>query len=1235
MFSLDEEQQAKLFQSAMESLSSGDDSRAARMLKKAADAGHVAAKYRYALLLASGQGVEVDLSAALANIEQAARGGNVLAQYTLGSWLFPITDSEGKLKYFGPGWYRQFEPDANVFVKKLNTKAGDNVQLKFAQATGPMWPTWTRMNPNYTFAFADARVFYEMAAKQGYPFAAYAVAFIDLICDLTPKASKHRFDSISSYLHVAMQGNIAEAFYTHAWLTDLYDVPADRANGDLEAGSQAALLMYQRGGALGSEPSQHHADEVLGYQLFKKSDYEQAFCVISKWSETFRIESKFALAVMKYEGWGCEKDCAAAASLFKDLYDKNWSFDGAVEGYLGECFLEGSGFNSDVEKAVYLFRQSDQRGFRYGTVSMGWCYEKGLGVEQNLFEALSYYDKAIENASSKDSKKDRQSSRIAAQRIFVIVRDNPSDVIGRVSDQAAVDKALEVGAELGVPLMQLFLGDNYKDPQISENAGRSVNYTKAKYWLEKAINNPDTEPDDKARAQYELAECLLDSDWQEAECDEKTAVFQRIVGLLDLAIAGNYTKAYVRRAECYAHEGNHAKAAETYAKGAEKDAEGAHFGYGLALFEGTGVEQDFAAARRELELSCELESEPQAYGVLGYLYEEGIGCEPDLVRAVSNYEKGAALDDCLSLNNLAACLLEGRGTDKNEERAKECLLRAAKLGDEDAQEWLANNTQSAAEQLESLIGLKSVKAKVNELQSSMKFERDRAAAGFDVQQNANRHMLFLGNPGTGKTTVARIMARVLYEMGIISNNTVKEVDAGDLKAGYFGHSQEKVRSAFDEADGGVLFIDEAYGLKSGDQDSIGQEAVDAIVKLMEDRRGSIVVIMAGYEKEMQEFLESNSGLKSRFPAGYTFHFEDYKPEELLQIFKLNMDKQGFQVDEDALEYVLEDFTKAVHVKDFGNGRYASNFVQNVIERHQAITYNPDDPSTLTHIVAADIPGAKLKDPAEESEPKQSAVDELNELVGLARVKEEVQSMQAALKAQRVAKELGMDLGGGGSHHMLFLGNPGTGKTTVAHIIARILHELSIIPTDKVTTVKREDLVGQYLGQTAPKVHSVFDTADGGVLIIDEAYSLYSGQNDTFGQEAINTIVPLMSERSESIVVVMAGYEREMADFLAANSGLRRRFNDNYVFHFEDYSPEEMVQIFTNMLRSKGFEIDEDISAAASSVLEQKRTEKGEAFGNAGEAANLVESVIRYKGAHLDPANIDSFKHIVSADILNA
>ncbi|MET0904291.1 MAG: AAA family ATPase [Acidimicrobiales bacterium] len=257
-------------------------------------------------------------------------------------------------------------------------------------------------------------------------------------------------------------------------------------------------------------------------------------------------------------------------------------------------------------------------------------------------------------------------------------------------------------------------------------------------------------------------------------------------------------------------------------------------------------------------------------------------------------------------------------------------------------------------ELDALVGLAGVKHEVKLVTNLLRVQRIRQERGLPTMEQS-RHLIFTGNPGTGKTTVARLLAQIYRTLGVVDRGHLVETDRAGLVAGYVGQTAPLVLARFDEADQGVLLIDEAYSLVRGGERDFGREAIDAIVKLIEDRRDRIVVVMAGYPDEMEELIRSNPGLRSRFPK--VIHFPDYSTDELLAIIDSMADLGGYRLDPGARARARIWLDSITRDKGFGNGRTARNLFEHAVST-QATRLAPIDSPTdeqLTVLVADDIP----------------------------------------------------------------------------------------------------------------------------------------------------------------------------------------------------------------------------------------------------------------------------------------
>lgn len=513
------------------------------------------------------------------------------------------------------------------------------------------------------------------------------------------------------------------------------------------------------------------------------------------------------------------------------------------------------------------------------------------------------------------------------------------------------------------------------------------------------------------------------------------------------------------------------------------------------------------------------------------------------------------------------------------------------------------------EELNNLTGLSSVKERVRQLAALARTNAEAKRLGLPATGFGTLHMVFAGNPGTGKTTVARIIGGIYRALGILPDgDRVVECTRADLVASYVGQTAPKVKEKIKEALGGVLFIDEAYDL-CGDNDSYGMEAVNTLVSEIENHRSDLMVIIAGYTGEMDKFLNRNQGLVSRFPN--RIEFPDYSEGEMEDIFRRMLASSERRLDEgcDGLlkAYIGENRSK----KDFGNARGIRNLCDKLIAAQSTrLNCRIEHGETLTASDFLLVTAQDFERLIDHHGGKKSVDDwlaELDTLTGLAGVKEQVRRKVNTMLGRQKMKDAGiMESFDPGTLHMVFKGNAGTGKTTVARIIAGIYNSLGLLPDgDIFVECSRSDLVAEYVGQTAAKVKSVVRQAIGGVLFIDEAYSLCRDANDTFGREAIDALIADMENHRRELMVILAGYTEDMDRFFSFNQGMASRVPTSLIF--EDYSKDELFQIFQNMLRSKNFTLSEDAMAPVRELID--RESKSAGFGNARGVRNIAERII--------------------------
>ncbi|KAL4786945.1 P-loop containing nucleoside triphosphate hydrolase protein [Aspergillus varians] len=530
------------------------------------------------------------------------------------------------------------------------------------------------------------------------------------------------------------------------------------------------------------------------------------------------------------------------------------------------------------------------------------------------------------------------------------------------------------------------------------------------------------------------------------------------------------------------------------------------------------------------------------------------------------------------------------------------------------QEWEYQKEYQGAkseelDELMSMIGLESIKSKFLDIKSQV----DTALTqGIDFKGERFGSVL-LGNPGTGKTTVARIYAKFLTSMGIIPGSFIVETTGSRLATGGVPGCEKQINTILNNS-GGVLFIDEAYQLAQGG--GMGSQVLDFLLAEVENLTGKVVVVLAGYRRQMEKFFAHNPGLPSRFPR--EFMFEDYSEQELRRIleYKINKKYGGRMKVEGGMgglycRIVARRISRQRGQEGFGNARAVENVLATIQQRQSARLSRERRKTTSSdpfRFTERDLIGP------EPSKALQgcSAWKKLQGMIGLTSVKNTVRALLDSIKSN-YERELKEDPLVEFTLNRVFLGSPGTGKTTVAKLYGEILVDIGYLSNGEVIVKNPADFVGAALGQSEQNTKGILASTVGKVLVIDEAYGLFGGgsrsggsvQTDPYKTAVVDTIVAeVQSNPGDDRCVLLLGYQDQMMEmFQNVNPGLSRRFPMDTAFMFEDFSDTELGQILDLKLKQQGFEATKPAKKVALEILARARNRPH--FGNGGAVDNLL------------------------------
>lgn len=521
---------------------------------------------------------------------------------------------------------------------------------------------------------------------------------------------------------------------------------------------------------------------------------------------------------------------------------------------------------------------------------------------------------------------------------------------------------------------------------------------------------------------------------------------------------------------------------------------------------------------------------------------------------------------------------------------------------------------SAIARLEKMAGLKEVKEKVHAMMNFHKLQQMRAEAGLPIKQPC-LHARFLGNPGTGKTTVARLLGQIYKEMGILSSGHVVLEERKNMIGRYYDSEGQAVDNALNRAKGGILLIDEAYNLyvESDDKDP-GRRILECLLTALSDENNrDWMLILAGYPKEMEKMLESNPGIESR--VSEKFYFNDLNEEELLQVAELYCDDNKYELTDEARERLKAVIARDVAAKDknFGNGRYVNKLMETAINTRMASRlsqiYSPTYDQLVT-IEADDIPIAPEDAKRISSEGfNEAAIDEalkrLDSLVGLGKVKSAIHNF---VNISRYLHSQGERFRGKGLLKWNFTGNTGTGKSTVAQILADILKAMNLIQNNELTEIKGEEIFNVSDYTCNEVIRDAVKKSRRGLLFIDgDAPEFRSNQYRMTSEQVRFKLAALASDESASGALIIAECSTSnlsIAHSLASN-GI---YDFDHTFIFDDYSADELYSILLQCLDKQKTTVSEEAEVILREYIRNLCANRELSFANARTMKNLSRAI---------------------------